>query len=518
MGNRHQQLHGNYCLKNNYSTRSETYEGRDHLVAPVVILTEGVHAGSAGPLYYPREELRRFPQAWNGIPLPVNHPDINGVPTIANSPEIIDRQSVGRLFNVRYDEVGGIGRLRGELWVDVAKAQEVSPAILQRLQQNQPLEVSTGLYSDDEPSTGNWNGEAYQIIARNYRPEHLALLPDAIGACSIADGCGVRTNQKKDEDMRRNKRDDFPKSNAQKDVQKYMSDSLLTNVGMVEVRDKLQSALDHLDVFEGPTRAVHYLREFMPTNETSGRLIAHIHREDDTTTDQAIYTLETNGTVTIGEFSRVIERTTFEPVNNSEEEEKTKNNKCTSCNCDRNTPKKLNNNHTPKEDGGEEMAANSPERAGKVSAVITANVGFGEDHREGLHGLDCGMFAAIEAVVTKVGDLTGNAVKVPTNIAEAIAFLPEPEQVRINEGLKVMDAKRKELVDSITANEKNPFTEDELNSMTVERLEGLSSFASGVEEEEEVVSNFGANTGAEIKVNEEGKGKGLSTPKPMVFE
>ena len=200
---RHQQNHGGGCLKLNYATRTETFGGKPHLVAPVVILTEGVHAGSAGPLYYPREELRNFPPSWNGIPLPVNHPDINGAPTIANSPETIDRLSVGQLFNVRYDESTGTGRLMGELWVDIEKAETIAPEILQRLRANQPLEVSTGLYSQDEPVTGNWNGEPYELIARNYRPEHLALLPDNVGACSIADGCGVRNKQKKDEEMKK---------------------------------------------------------------------------------------------------------------------------------------------------------------------------------------------------------------------------------------------------------------------------------------------------------------------------
>ena len=97
--------------------RREVMEDRVHLVAPVVILTEGVHHGSGGPLYYPAEELAKFPQAWNGIPLPVFHPtDEAGNPVISNSPEVIQAQSVGRLFNVFYD--AHAKALKGELWVD----------------------------------------------------------------------------------------------------------------------------------------------------------------------------------------------------------------------------------------------------------------------------------------------------------------------------------------------------------------------------------------------------------------
>jgi len=42
---------------------------------------------------------------------------------------------------------------------------------------------------------GVWNEEEYHSIVRNYRPDHLALLPGAIGACSWEDGCGIRANK-----------------------------------------------------------------------------------------------------------------------------------------------------------------------------------------------------------------------------------------------------------------------------------------------------------------------------------
>ena len=38
---------------NNLPIRHEEFEGQRHIVAPVVILTEGVHAGNRGPMYYP---------------------------------------------------------------------------------------------------------------------------------------------------------------------------------------------------------------------------------------------------------------------------------------------------------------------------------------------------------------------------------------------------------------------------------------------------------------------------------
>ena len=55
---------------NNYSLRTEVYEGKEHLVVPVVMMVEGVHNGSHGPILHTIEELGKFPGAWNGIQFP----------------------------------------------------------------------------------------------------------------------------------------------------------------------------------------------------------------------------------------------------------------------------------------------------------------------------------------------------------------------------------------------------------------------------------------------------------------
>jgi hypothetical protein len=41
---------------------------------------------------------------------------------------------------------------------------------------------------------GDWNGIKYNSVAKNHRPDHLALLPGGVGACSVKDGCGIRAN------------------------------------------------------------------------------------------------------------------------------------------------------------------------------------------------------------------------------------------------------------------------------------------------------------------------------------
>jgi len=173
----------------NMPLRKETFEDREHLVAPVIAIVEGVHNG----LYYPEEEIGKFAEAWNGIPLLVGHPkDVDGHSVSANTPEIIEENAVGRFFNVYMEE----GKLKGEIWLDVKKTKEVNPAVLDIINGDGQLEVSTGLWTEDENTSGEWKGEKYEAIMRGHRPDHLALLPGGEGACNWEDGCGVRVNTK----------------------------------------------------------------------------------------------------------------------------------------------------------------------------------------------------------------------------------------------------------------------------------------------------------------------------------
>jgi len=180
-----------------YSTRRETFEGREYLVVPVVMMVEGVHHGSAGPMLYTAEELAKFPGAWDGRPVPIFHPEQDGYQISCNQPDVLEQQTVGWLFNTSFNG----GKLRSEAWIDVEKCERVSSATLLALRNGHPMDVSTGLWSEDMEVQGTWNGEHYTSIAQHIRPDHLALLPGGQGACGWADGCGVRANQRKEEQM-----------------------------------------------------------------------------------------------------------------------------------------------------------------------------------------------------------------------------------------------------------------------------------------------------------------------------
>jgi hypothetical protein len=170
--------------------RNESLEGRDHYVVPMVMLTEGVHAGNKGPLYYPKEELSKSPSAWDHKPIVVYHPDDDKT---ACRPTIINSQKVGIILNTEWDKKGK--KLKAEAWIDKKRADKVDIRISESIEQNRVMELSTGLLTENEMTPGQWGIEAYEGIARNYRPDHLALLPDKRGACSVDDGAGLLKNE-----------------------------------------------------------------------------------------------------------------------------------------------------------------------------------------------------------------------------------------------------------------------------------------------------------------------------------
>lgn len=53
------------------------------------------------------------------------------------------------------------------------------------------LEVSTGYWHDGRQQAGSFDGEPYREVQRSLLSDHLAILPNERGACSVNDGCGT---------------------------------------------------------------------------------------------------------------------------------------------------------------------------------------------------------------------------------------------------------------------------------------------------------------------------------------
>jgi len=270
-------------------TRQAQLNGRDYLVAPVVMAVEGV----MNELLYPAEELGKFVEAWNGRPVTLFHPRNDDGYISANSPEVAESAHLGLLYSTQFVE----NKLKSEIWVDTAKAKEVRPEVLEYLEgKRDRLEVSTGLWGDIVQDRGTWNGKDYTGIMRNIRPDHLALLPGGEGACNWRDGCGVRANEEE--------------RNVKKDpLALIWSNESLTDG---ELRQALQKAVDALDNNE----FVHYVEAIIPDENKV------IYRADPRSTGGGMmpagkmlrrgYTMDQNGSATLtGEPEEVRRKITY---------------------------------------------------------------------------------------------------------------------------------------------------------------------------------------------------------------
>lgn len=172
-------------------------DGVKYVSVPMVMILEGVHNGNNGPIFYPEAELKKTPSMWNMKPIVVRHPDEGDT---ATTPEVVEKQGVGIVMNTRWEN----GKLKAEAWINKDKADKVDQRVLNAVINGNPMEVSTGMYAECAAGEGKWKDEAYIGTACGIRADHLAILPDCKGACSLADGAGLLMNEDVSfEDVRR---------------------------------------------------------------------------------------------------------------------------------------------------------------------------------------------------------------------------------------------------------------------------------------------------------------------------
>jgi hypothetical protein len=178
------------------TVRYEELEGRRHMVVPASILAEGIIQGSAGPVFYSANEIGKGAPAWNHKPVVIGHPHDGENFTTACRPEILNTRKVGILLNSLYSD-----KLRTECWLDEKRLKSVSLEVYNALTQGRQVECSTGLFADGDGKPGKWKGKRYTESALHHRPDHLAILTDAPGAYSVADGGGLLANQFTDDEF-----------------------------------------------------------------------------------------------------------------------------------------------------------------------------------------------------------------------------------------------------------------------------------------------------------------------------
>lgn len=230
--------------------RRETLEGRNYLVVPMSLLTEGVFTANEGPLYYHPDDAKESVPAWNHKPIVVYHPtDSNGDFISAATPSVLESQKVGIVLNASHDE-----KLSSEAWIDEEKANKVDPRIVSAIIANEPMNVSTGMYSDILMGEGEFNGTSYVGRAVNYKPDHVALLPDKKGACSLADGAGLLVLQAAEDDTELEK------------IAKNRLDALIANqLSHENLREALRTQLKVLLLLDGDTESYPWIMDVYQT-------------------------------------------------------------------------------------------------------------------------------------------------------------------------------------------------------------------------------------------------------------
>jgi hypothetical protein len=114
----------------------------------------------------------------------------------STSPIILEQFQIGFTMNAEMKD----SKLVMEAWINPTQAakSDEGRAILSQAKNGDILEVSTGLFCDEQPEQGYHQNEQYFSVWRGVVPDHLAiLLPGHTGACSVADGCGANVTVNK---------------------------------------------------------------------------------------------------------------------------------------------------------------------------------------------------------------------------------------------------------------------------------------------------------------------------------
>lgn len=191
-------------INSDVEIREESLFGSTYTVVPVVAMVEGVRFGAnqkSAELGL-ADDFGENVSLWNNRPLVLNHPqNSEGNYVSANSPSVLESYAFGITMNAFVEDK----KLKLEAWIDKARIsalggdfQETYDRIIAQNAED-IVEVSVGFFCDVIEKKGKFKGQAYTGIWKNIKPDHLAILPNAIGACSVADGCGIPRINKENE-------------------------------------------------------------------------------------------------------------------------------------------------------------------------------------------------------------------------------------------------------------------------------------------------------------------------------
>jgi hypothetical protein len=440
--------------------REDTFEGQEYWVVPTVLMCEGVH----NRILYTAEELSHFAETWNHKPIIVFHTKSpNGTPVSACTPELLESCGIGLIFNTVWDSAAK--KLRCESWLNKAKLPQVSPEVLQCLQDGQMVEDSIGVFTDCKMGEGEWNGEKYIAVATGLKPDHLAILPGMKGACSIADGGGL---------LQVNQGEGVVVSDSKSKVLSFLQsiNPFRTNVAEQSLREKQDAMRLALNArFTGDVHA--YMVDMF-----DDYVICELDSKTGSKLVKLSYKADAKGLVTLGADQQEVRlQTNYIPVTNES---------LPGAGAPGDGKTTLPAASTPVAASGKEPPMARKEQ---VDALITAGAAT-EQERDGLNALSDSAFEAVQfqRTASKPATVTTNQAPPPPaqpappaplkfNKAEEVlaheGLNPDLKLV-ISEGLETRKNVRDQIIAGIKANGKNTFTDEQLGAMTTPALVQLA--------------------------------------------
>ena len=464
------------------TVRQETFQGREFTVVPVIALIEGVMhaANSSQPELIKASEFE--PATWNGRPITFGHPAIGEVlVSAAASPEVFEKVAVGTIFNATI--ING-QKLRVEAWIDNEKVEdqgEEAVKAFERLKAGEAMEVSTGYFADTVAESGKFNGETFEAIQKDIKPDHLAiLLGEDIGACSLEDGCGTnRVNSISFEnfmqvcDLSKEQVEVVITTNQAQNGETTWYPGITGSVEPAEEKNKnLSKILANLELrYNGEISDMDVRSAISSALEAKGEFFwsvvavfqsNFVYEKDFGTLKRREYSIAEDGTVSLSDESEIVRPVTeFIPVKTNQETEMSKK--------DEMIKDLIANEATQFAEGDREFLSTLDEtKLGILAPVVVEAEKEGEDEEAAKAK------AVAEAKTETEEEKESQEVKDPVTTEEFIAGAPEEIQEVLNQGVRLQKKQRSTFVKAITSNQASGFTEEDLKDYSMEHLEKLA--------------------------------------------
>jgi chorismate mutase len=460
--------------------RDEIMNGEEYWVAPLVMMTECVANGSSGSLFYPGEELERWSPAWNHKPIvSPNHPEEGS----ACTQKFLDEHGIGVVLSANWD-----GKQRALGWFNKKQTEKKEPRVANALKTRKMMELSTGLYVDKSGEPGIFKGEKYDAIAINHRPDHLAILPDKIGACSIKKGAGLlQLNEASHETLR----------------------NQLEHLVCVLYKSQLE---------EMPSLYSPYVREVYDSY--------CIFYFAGNTFKISYQTSSSDKVSLVGDPTKVVQKVEYVPVKNTDQEKEISM-----------ATKELidkviaNSSKTNFEEGDRKhLEGLTDDRLKKIieNAEKEVKPKFGFTSQKELdeavaRGLEEAITKDPTAIKEKAEAAVQNSKKSDQKESPKKEMTPEewmasiPTQFRpvMNNAMKALSHETDSLVKTITSNENNKFKAEDLVKMDIDLLRNMAALVSAPKQDHTVGQSFGslyAGLGPLLSSNSDTKEQGLPLP------